>query len=226
VVGLMVVLLALAFHALVLAWARRVGTPAGARQPLGTLAVAIGALGLVALVAGFAGSRIKEASRTVYLVSPLAVTGGTVLLAYAAALYRRTFATRHPGHTWGTPRAYDALVVGAIVMLLMVSLFWDVGRYAAVKGNDLASEVEAELPDLPGAIVYSEKRLYLQPPVVETRLDPENAAYNYAYSGLTLLFRADGKYFLRPSDGEARVNIIIPDASDIRLELFPTRGPG
>ena len=94
-------------------------------------------------------------------------------------------------------------------------------RYAVVKGNQLADTVEAAVPFRPGVILYSEKRLYLQSPVVETKLDPEDATYKYAYSGLKLLFRSNGKFFLRPSDTEAsRVNIVIPDGLDVRLELF------
>lgn len=40
-------------------------------------------------------------------------------------------------------------------------------------------------------MIYSAKRLYLQAPVVETKLDPTDAAYKFAYSGLKLLFRSD-----------------------------------
>jgi hypothetical protein len=225
VVALMVVLVALAFHALVLARVGRDADPAGAPKLLSRLAVAAAALGGVAMVLAVVSDREKNPSRSAYLVTPLAVTAGIVLLAYGGALYRRAFAARHPGHTWGTPRSYDGLVVGAIVMLLMVSLFVDAGRYAVVKGNQLADRVEAEVPRLPGAIVYSQKRLYLQPPVVETRLDPENAAYNYAYSGLKLLFRADDRYFLRPAAAGARLNIILPEGLDMRVELFPDDRP-
>jgi hypothetical protein len=221
-VGLLVVLVAVAFHALVTARARRAGT---AGQPLARLSIGAAGVGAVALVAGFVGTRVSDSTRAVYLVAPLAVTAGLVLLVYAAALYRQAFAARHAGATWGFPRAYNGLVVGAVVMLLMVSLFADVGRYAVVKGYKLADQVEALVPRQPGVVLYSEKRLYLQAPVVETRLDPENAAYNYAYSGLKFLFRADGKFFLRPEDTRARVNIIVPDGLDIRLELYPAAPP-
>jgi len=70
-------------------------------------------------------------------------------------------------------------------MLLMVSLFWNVSHYAAVKGRQLARTFEEQVAtSQPSVVVYSAKRLYLQAPVFDTRLDPENAAYNYAYTGL------------------------------------------
>jgi YHS domain-containing protein len=70
-------------------------------------------------------------------------------------------------------------------------------------------------------VVYSAKRLYLQSPVVETKLDPTDAAYKFAYSGLKLLFRSDHKYFLRPNNPGAVANIVLPDTLDIRIEFFP-----
>jgi hypothetical protein len=226
VVGLIVTLVGVGLHTLIVGWARRLGlagdAEAGdgaAQRRMGRLIAALAAFGLASVVMGYTGTRVPQPSRALYLAGPVAVTGGILILVYAAGLYRRFLASRGDGG--GSMFAgYDGLVASAVVMLVLITLFWSVSRYAVVKGNELADQIEALVPQRPGVIVYSEKRLYLQPPVVETRLDPENAAYNYAYSGLKLLFRADGKYFLRPSDSAAQVNILIPDGLDIRLELF------
>ncbi len=227
VVGLVAVLLGIAAHAVVVAWARRLGleSDAGAGQQRGHRAMAavvtsVAVLGVALLGLGYLGNRVRQPSRFVYVAAPAAVSVGLLLLVYAAGLYRRFLARHNPRGETGALSGYDKLAVGSIVMLVMVSLFWNVSHYAVVKGNELADTVESLVARRPGVIVYSEKRLYLQPPVVETRLDPENAAYNYAYTGLKLLFRADGKYFLRPTDTAARVNILIPDGLGIRLELF------
>ena len=221
-------LLAVALHAVVVGWARRLGVRADTgvvvgpgRRPMRRLVAAVALLGMACLVGGYAASRVREPTRALYAAGPVAVTVGILLVVYAAALARRFLTGRGPEGTPGTLAGFDGVVVGALVMLVMVSLFWDVGRYAVVKGHQLADTVEAAVPRLPWVTLYSEKRLYLQAPVVETKLDPEDAAYKYAYTGLKLLFRSDGKYFLRPSDTQAsRVNIVIPDGLDIRLELF------
>ena len=227
VLGLVATLAALGFHTLVMGWARR-QTPVGDDPPaephprrlLGRLVAGLAAAGVVALGLGLAGTRVRRPSHEMYVASPVCVTVGIVLVVYTANLYRRFFVARDPLATKGPLEGYNVLVTSTIVMLLLLSMFWNVSHYALVKGRTLAATVEAAMPRKPGVIVYSEKRLYLQAPVVETRLEPENAAYNYAYSGLKLLFRADGKYFLRPSDPGSRVNIVIPDGLDIRLELF------
>lgn len=227
VIGLMVTLAGLGAHALVMRWARQLGIPGDApaadrrvrRLPRRLVAVIAG-IGLASLVLGTAGTRVDQPSDALYVGSPVGVTAGIVLLVYAANLYRRFLAGREPEATNGAFDGYRPMVSASVVMLLVLSLFWNISHYAVVKGRSLAATVEALLPSRPGVIVYSEKRLYLQAPVVETRLDPENAAYNYAYSGLKLLFRSDGKYFLRSSDRTAGANIIIPDGLDIRLELF------
>jgi len=226
--GLMASLLAIALHAIVVGWARRLGlradtgvVDAHGLRPMRRLVAAVAVLGLGSLVVGYAGSRVREPVRALYAGGPVAVTVGILLLVYAAALARRFLTGRGPEGIPGTLAGLDGIVVGTLVMLVMVSLFWDVGRYAVVKGNQLADTVEATVSRRPGVILYSGKRLYLQAPVVETKLDPEDAAYKYAYTGLKLLFRSDGKYFLRPSDtGASSVNIVIPDGLDIRLELF------
>jgi len=225
VLGVVATLAGLSFHAVFMAWVRRVADPAdpvrGDRQLLGRIVAAIAAIGLVSLALGAAGTQKRQPSSVLYVAAPVGVTVGILLLVYAANLYRKLVAAHDPRATSTTTfEGYGALVTTSIVMLILVSLFWNVSHYAVVKGRALAVTMEARLSRQPGVIVYSAKRLYLQAPVVETRLEPENAAYNYAYTGLKLLFRTDHKYFLRPSDLHSRVNIVLPDGLDIRLELF------
>lgn len=215
VVALVSILAGLGFHVVVTAWARE-----QCRRPRRRLTGCIAALGLVFSTVGVAGTYLHNPSPQVYVGAPVCVTVGIVLLAYAANLWRRFLVDRDQGRVTAELGGYQVLVTASIVTLLILSLFWNVSHYAVIKGRNLAAAVEAALPTRPGVIVYSEKRLYLQPPVVETRLDPQDAAYNYAYTGLKLLFRSDRSYFLRPSDPGSQVNIILPDGLGIRLELF------
>ena len=80
--------------------------------------------------------------------------------------------------------------------------------------------VEEAVPTLPGVIVYSRQPLYLQPPVKETKLAIDPAGYSNAYENLKLLFEAGGNYFLRPSDTNVPLNIVLPIGPDIRVELY------
>lgn len=216
VVAVVAVLVGLVLHAGVMAWALRQD-----QRRIGRLATSVALLGLLLFVMGVIGTQVREPDAQVYVGAPVCVTVGIVLLAYAGNLWRRFLVDHHNETLIAAELSrYSIPVTASIVMLLILSMFWTVSHYALIKGRSLAATVEASVPSRPDVIIYSEKRLYLQPPVIETRLDPSNAAYNYAYSGLKLLFRSDEKYFLRPSDPTSRVNIVVPDGLDIRLELF------
>jgi YHS domain-containing protein len=88
-----------------------------------------------------------------------------------------------------------------------------------VRGVDLAIEAERRIAFQPSVTIYSAKRLYLQPPVVETELSDANAAYRYEYTGLKLLFRSEHNFFLRPSDPSDSRNIVIAESPDLRFEF-------
>jgi hypothetical protein len=223
-VGLLAALVGFAVHGLVMRWAHQLpanqeGSPGcRARRLLGGLAGLLAALGLVAAFLGTAGTLVDNPSHEVYVGAPVAVTVGLVFVVYAVYLFRRILMTDSPAVApFGQ---YDLGVTAVVVMLLLLSLFWNVSHYAAVRGRNLAATVESSVPILPSAIVYSEKPLYLQPPVKLTTLAVDPPGYRYAYQGLKLLFEADGKYFLRPSDTSVPLNIVLPVTSDIRIELY------
>ena len=228
VVALVATVVGLLLHTVVVRWLAEGSKPDGpgmadrrAQVLLRGLVGGIAALGLVLLLVGLVGSLPERPSTFVFVATPVCVTVGMVMVLYAANLWRKA---RGPAVRAARPpelQGIDLLISASLVMLLMVSLFWNVSHYAAVKGHQLARTFEEQVAtSQPSVVVYSAKRLYLQAPVVETRLDPENAAYNYAYTGLKLLFRADRRYFLRPGDPSSQANIVIPEALDIRLEFY------
>ena len=227
VVGLIAILLGLALHAVLTAWIHRTGGRAEKstadpvrRRLLARMVSTIAAAGLVLLALGGAGTRVARPSYELYVVTPVCVTLGLLLLVYAANLYRRFLIRPALAEAADELHGLRVIAIGAILMLLMASLFWNVSHYADVKGRVLARTVERELRNQPSVIIYSDKRLYLQPPVIETRLEPTDAAYTFAYSGLKLMFRADRKFFLRPSEHLPGPNIVLPDGPGIRLEYY------
>jgi hypothetical protein len=226
VLGVLATLVGLAAHGGIMAWARGPdgewpqGIDPQRRRAMRRLVAGLAVVGAVALAVGGIGTLASRPTDFVYVASPICVTVGIVLVVYAANLYRRFLMGGDLGRAAGELQGLHLLASGAVVMLLLLSLFWNVSHYAAIKGRNLAVTVEKLLPRQPSVVVYSEKRLYLQPPVVETRLDPQDAAYKFAYTGLKLLFRSDDKYFLRPSDPSSEANIVIPDGLGIRLEFF------
>ena len=183
------------------------------------LAAGLAVAGCVLLSLGILGERVRHPSRFVSLYAPVAVTLAIVAFAYAAHLFGRY--GPHLGNA-----QFDRETIGLaplawslVVVLLFLSLFWSVSHYAGVRGVDLAVQAEAAIPRQPSVTLYSAKRLYLEPPVVETRLPDANAEYQYRYTGLKLLFRSEHNYFLRPSDPGDPRNIIIAERPDLRFEF-------
>jgi hypothetical protein len=118
-------------------------------------------------------------------------------------------------------RASGRLAVALVCMLVLLSAFWTVWEYANHLGTQQAQELAANLAARPHIIVYAPQRLQLPPTVTEQVLDPRNSEYRYRYSGMRLLVRSDGKYFVVPdgwtqSKGTA---IVLVDSPRLRFEF-------
>lgn len=217
-VGTVAALLAVAGHLWLVDWVRT--EPARARRRrLRRLTITGEVLGALGLVLGTATSRINTRSHLVYLAAPLLVTAGVVLAGYSLHVHRRFVATRPRGKRPAEDAQLRLVASSLMVLLLLLSMFWSVDRYASVKGEDLATQIARDIDYWPRVTIYSAKRLALQPPVTETDLGDDAAAYRFRYTGLTLLFKAEGKYFLRPTAGAPAVNIVLADRDDLRLEF-------
>lgn len=225
-VGATTVLGALAVHATVVRWEADLPAVDPIRRRLlhrgTTLLTAVGAL---ALALGTLGVRRSESpglfsDRAVSLYSPVCITVGIVAIGYALHI-RRRYLRRAPRRPDGPELATVRLVAGSvIVLILLLSVFWNVSRYAQVKGYDLAVELERSLSTRPDVTVYSAKRLHLEAPVTETALAGEASAYLYRYAGLKLLFRSEHTYFLRPAGpAGVGVNVLVTESPDIRVEF-------
>lgn len=184
---------------------------------IGRTRICVALTGGILVLLGLIGSTVDQPSRLISLGAPLAVTVGIGLIGYAAYLGRLPVLQGGRQGT-GTDASGMALAWSLLTLMFLLSAFWTVSHYAAIKGIDFAREVVRQLPRRPSVILYSASRLYLEEPVVEEALPGEEGAYRYKYTGLKLLFRADENLFLRPSDLSAKRNIVIPEEIGIRVE--------
>jgi hypothetical protein len=107
---------------------------------------------------------------------------------------------------------------------MVLSLFWAMSEYAGALGRGRAERLEAGLSSRPSVVVFSKERLNLSAPAVEeTALAGSESSFRFSYSGLRLLIRSGGKYFLLP-DGWTRdtgVAVVLPDTDELRFEFAP-----
>jgi hypothetical protein len=148
-----------------------------------------------------------------YVAFPLGIAAGLLLLLYRV----------HLDHRYGnreTPR-YDVLR-GLVAFGTAACLFWSASNYAEVLGDSLASNFAATFADQVRVIVYSTDPLHLDSPGVRTEvLGDEKTPFRYRYSGLRLMDRRGGKYFLVSEDWTLQrgVVIVLRDDDKIRLEF-------
>ncbi|HET7518173.1 MAG TPA: hypothetical protein VFN05_10840 [Actinomycetes bacterium] len=106
-------------------------------------------------------------------------------------------------------------------------MFWSVAVYAQARGVREAARVAATISRRPDVTVYSARRLHLEGPTLrETELPGPDAAYRYRYSGLKLVVRSGGKWFLLPASwtlGNRGAALLLPDTDDLRVEFTPGR---
>lgn len=174
------------------------------RKPILQASWPCGAVGLVLLAFGIVAMFRPVPFPTYYLLAPISPGLGVLLVAYA--VYLRS--------GWLSPVA-----VGLIVSLVVLSGFWAASKYADALGRGRAKRLAQSLSTRPSVVVYSKDRLQLGVP--ETRLDRRDSAYSFRYTGLRLLVRSGGKYFLLP-DGWSKQNgvaIVLPDTNALRLEF-------
>ena len=125
----------------------------------------------------------------------------------------------------GDPRRFSFRATALLMALVTVCLFWQTERLASLGGEVLAQDVKDNLADrLHPVELFSAKDLSITGPgVTATAVGRADAAYRYRYSGLYLLQRSGGKYFLLTAgwdQDEGRL-VVLPDDPDNRLEFGP-----
>jgi hypothetical protein len=156
-------------------------------------------------------------------VGGLGLSGGVLLLAYAAHMSRTSGRRRV---VTGRRVAETTVLAewGLTFLLLSIGLFWAVGSYAITVGTGRAQQAQADLPTTADAVLYSEQSLRLAVAgVTEVRcLDPD-AAYRFRYDGLKLLLQSGDQYLFLPTEWtrENGTAVLIPRGDSVRLEFAP-----
>ena len=182
--------------------------------------------GVVAAVglAGFSGLIILAVE---WPLVPMFLGLGVLLVAYGATLQpvvhgaRPVPVTRRTGST-----AFAVLQRVVLAATLVLTLFWSAATFAQLDGAEEAERIARRPTVLPGAVVFSPHRLYLDLPGVREIPLPaeEERRYRYRYDGLRLLVRSNERFFLIPVQWRPGSHaVVLPDEATYRLEFF--RGP-
>lgn len=202
------------------------------RRPLlRRLSLAVGLLGVLCFITGLVGGRVGNPydSLAHELLTPLGLAAGTALVSYAGHVYRRARSLPQSSPTVGgpEPRWLRPAGLGLVAVLITINLLWAISYYADALGRGDGYQLAARhFSDRPAVIVYSTKRLFLDPfgGVPETPLGGKDAAYQFRYANLRLLVRSGGKYFLVPSGWSTTdpIVIVLSDNDTMRVEFVRT----
>lgn len=216
IVLLVVWLLVLGMHAVL--WPVVVARPRTRTAGAGLVALTV--LGVVAMALSLRFVFVALPAE-VYLLPPVLLGAGSLCAAYGvrgmgAARQHRGMPARS-----GVPGAPGKGARTIFTALVVISLFWGTSLYAGALGRGRAMSLEHHLTSRPSVTVYSKASLSLAPPVRESRITTPEAEYRFVYTGLRLVIRANGKYFLLPEKwvhgtGAA---IVLQESSDIRFEF-------
>jgi hypothetical protein len=195
------------------------------------LSVGLGVLGAACFVTGFVAPRVGNPYESLVheLLTPLGFAVGAVLVGYAGHVYQRTRTRPLDSVTSSglVPRWLGRAGLGLVAVLVTINLLWAITYFADALGRGDGYRLAARhFSDQPAAVIYSTKRLFLDPfgGVDETSLGDKDAAYKFRYSNLRLLIRSGGKYFLVPSGYSTAdpVVIVLSDNDAVRVEFIRT----
>jgi hypothetical protein len=183
-------------------------------------------VGLLLLLIGLLGRYGPLVYNVAFPVVPLSLATGVLLLTYGSWVRRRWQPARDVARDPRlSPPWLTGLRRGLLWAFVIVNLFAAVAGYADERGRELGRQLEANLQIRPGVILYSVQPLGLDGPGVDhTGLPAGPSRFRFRYTGLKLLVRSGGKYFLVPagwSSGSGASTFAIPDGDDIRVEFQP-----
>ncbi|MFQ4149128.1 hypothetical protein AAGW05_10580 [Arthrobacter sp. LAPM80] len=157
----------------------------------------------------------------VFLVVPFLMAGGVLLASWGVRLRRLTVAGNRPRATGRSAVQHRALEATFVFTLVTVLLFWGTSEFAQVVGRGQAAAVEASLPALPRADVYSNAALSIGAPGVRQSVLGPAGAPVYKYTGMHLLVASGGRFFLLPDSWTLSHGtvVVLPDNNAVRVEF-------
>jgi len=183
--------------------------------------VAVAAGGVLFALGDFAVFRPLSFSPH-YLFASASPGIGIALVGLGLHLLGRVEAAERPRAASLADARTRATALALIALLIVLSAFWTASRYADALGRGRAQRLAATLGARPQVTVFAPKRLDIEAPgVFERRRTGADLAYRYRYSGLRLLIRSGGNYFLLP-DGWTRRGgkaIVLADSPAYRFEF-------
>ncbi len=150
------------------------------------------------------------------LVMPLSLALGFLLAEYGVRLMALG-TTDHQRHRPPWVSSFRSVLIGVLVT---AALFWEVANFAGVVGRGKAELVAGSTNQYPSVTIYSQVDLRLR---YATSPVPEGGPgdYRYVYSGLHLLQRTGGRFFLVPTNWTPgrEPMIVLRDEDSVRLEF-------
>jgi hypothetical protein len=151
-----------------------------------------------------------------FVLFPLSIAAGALLLLYRIELNQKRGCTPMPRHDF---------LRGLVALASAACLFWSATNYAIVLGYGLAEDFETTLSEQVRVVIYSTEPLHLDSPGIRTDIiDVDRTPYRYRYSGLRMMDRRGGRYFLVSETWTSQqgVVIVLRDDDKIRAEFSRT----
>jgi hypothetical protein len=151
-----------------------------------------------------------------YIGFPLLCGAGLLLLLYAFSLRAAL-----PGAVPLSAGTESVLRV-CTAALIAVAMFTAATNYATYEAIQLARGFEQGVPRLPGVVVHSVEPLNIDAPGVQTVQLASETGYRFRYSGLRLMERVGGQYFLISDDWTKAFGVVVvlkDDEPGVRYEF-------
>jgi hypothetical protein len=142
---------------------------------------------------------------------PALLIVATLTATYASWLHRRLLDPEMDG-----PPRRVALIGSIVVSIVVLAAFWMLEEYASSIGHRYASQIEANVDDLPRASVISPTPLGIRAEGITEEAMPTSGSTYYRTVGMRLLARAGGKLLLLPENWAPGAGIVvIADRQDL-----------